>query len=136
VTQQIREAIRTHDQWFGSYKRSGELVKVQVWLTVHRGDIEFLTGADSYKARRVRRNPRVICFLGAPDGPSVQGTAEILTERPELWRIYRAYWRAHPLMMIPFGPVIAVRILTGKQVGIRVKIDAPNPLEGITDPDV
>ncbi|HEY3119100.1 MAG TPA: hypothetical protein VGL15_00635 [Vicinamibacteria bacterium] len=136
MTQQIREAIRSHDQWFGSYKRSGELVKVQVWLTVHRGDIEFLTGADSYKAKRVRRKERVVCFLGAPDGPSVEGTAEILTDRPLLWRIYRAYWRTHPLMMIPLGPVIAARILTGKQVGIRVKIDPPNPLEGITDPDV
>jgi pyridoxamine 5'-phosphate oxidase-like protein len=136
VTQQIRDAIRTHNQWFGSYKRSGELVKVQVWLTVPQGDIEFLTGADSYKAKRVRRNPRVICFLGAPDGPSVQGTAEIVTDRPQLWRIYRAYWGTHPLMMIPLGPLIAARILTGKQVGVRVKIDPPNPLDGITDPEV
>jgi hypothetical protein len=134
VTASIRDAIRSHDQWFGSYKRSGELVKVQVWLTVNRGDIEFLTGGDSYKAKRVRREPRVICFLGAPDGPSVEGTAEILTERPLLWRIYRAYWRTHPLMMIALAPVIALRILAGKQVGIRVKVAPPNPLEGLTDP--
>jgi len=136
VTQQIRDAIRSHDQWFGSYKRSGELVKVQVWLTVNRGDIEFLTGADSYKAKRVRRTPRVICFLGARDGPSVEGTAEILTDRPLLWHLYRAYWRTHPLMMIVLAAVIGARILTGKQVAIRVKIDPPNPLEGITDPEV
>jgi general stress protein 26 len=136
VTQQIREAIRSHDQWFGSYKRSGELVKVRVWLTVNRGDIEFLTGGESYKAKRVRRNPRVVCFLGAADGPSVQGTAEVVTDRPALWRIYRAYWRTHPFMMILLAVVIGARILAGKQIGIRVKVDPPNPLEGVTDPAV
>jgi hypothetical protein len=51
----------SHTQWFGSYKKSGELKKIQVWLIVHEGNIEFLTPGDSYKVKRVRRNPRVIC---------------------------------------------------------------------------
>jgi hypothetical protein len=136
VTERIREAVRSHVQWFGSYKRSGELVKVQVWLTVNRGDIEFLTGADTYKAKRVRHNPRVVCFLGAPDGPSVEGTAELLSDRPLVWRIYRAYWRTHPFMMIVLAAPIGLKIQSGKQVAVRVKIDPPNPLEGITDPEV
>jgi hypothetical protein len=136
TSQEIRAAITSHNQWFGSYKRSGELVKVQVWLTVNNGDIEFLTGGESYKAKRVRRNPKVVCFLGAPDGPSVQGTAEIVTDRPTLWRLYRAYWRTHPLMMIVLAAVIGLKILAGAQVGIRVKIDPPNSLQGITDPAV
>jgi hypothetical protein len=131
---QIREAIRSHDQWFGSYKRSGELVKVQVWLTLNNGDIEFLTPDGSYKVKRVRRNPRVVCFLGAADGPSVQGAAEIVTDKPALWRVYRAYWHTHPLGMVLLAAVIGVRIALGRHVGIRVKIDPPNPLEGVTDP--
>ena len=57
---ELEPALKTHNQWFGSYKRSGELVKVRVWLTVNNGDIEFLTLDNSYKVKRVRRNPRVI----------------------------------------------------------------------------
>jgi hypothetical protein len=34
-------------QWFGSYKRSGELKKIQVWLIVNQGQIEFLTRGNS-----------------------------------------------------------------------------------------
>jgi len=40
---ELESVLKNHNQWFGSYKRSGELVKVQVWLTVNNGDIEFLT---------------------------------------------------------------------------------------------
>ena len=32
-------------QWFGSYKTSGELKKLQVFLVVNDGQIEFLTRA-------------------------------------------------------------------------------------------
>jgi hypothetical protein len=47
MTGKLERAIKRYNQWFGSYKRSGELVKVQVWLTVNNGCIEFLTLDDS-----------------------------------------------------------------------------------------
>jgi hypothetical protein len=53
MTPELRSALKRHMQWFGSYRKSGELVKVQVWLIVNNGRIEFLTGKDSYKVRRV-----------------------------------------------------------------------------------
>ena len=43
MTPELERAVKRYSQWFGSYKRSGELVRVQVWLTVNNGDIEFLT---------------------------------------------------------------------------------------------
>ena len=49
MTGELERAVKRNIQWFGSYKRSGELVKVQVWLTVNNGSIEFLTFDDSYK---------------------------------------------------------------------------------------
>src|SRR5215831_10933119 len=49
MTPELQRALKRHVQWFGSYKKSGELVKVQVWLIVNSGRIEFLTGKDSYK---------------------------------------------------------------------------------------
>jgi hypothetical protein len=90
MTRELERAIKRYHQWFGSYKKSGELVKVQVWLTLNKGCIEFLTLDDSYKVKRIRRNPRVICYVGAKDGPSVPGTAEIVMGRDPIWRVYRA----------------------------------------------
>lgn len=75
---ELEHALKSHNQWFGSYKRSGELVNVQLWLTVNNGDIEFLTLDNSYKVKRVRRNPRVICYIGDDNGPPVPGTTEIV----------------------------------------------------------
>ena len=43
MTGELERAVKRNIQWFGSYKRSGELVKVQVWLTVNNGCLEFLT---------------------------------------------------------------------------------------------
>ena len=47
MTPELERAIKRYRQWFGSYKKSGELIKVQVWLSVNNGYIEFLTLADS-----------------------------------------------------------------------------------------
>ena len=69
MTAELERAVKRYNQWFGSYKSSGELVKVPVWLTVNDGCIEFLSSDDSYKVKRIRRNLRVICYIGAKDGP-------------------------------------------------------------------
>ena len=136
MTPELERAVKRYNQWFGSYKKSGELVKVQVWLTVNNGCIEFLTSDDSYKVKRIRRNPRVICYIGNKDGPSVSGTAEIVMGRDAIWLVYRAYWKAHPLVMAFVAFPISRRIKARKQVLIRVQPDEPNPLADLTDPAV
>lgn len=136
MTTSITRAIRTHHQWFGSYTKSGELKKVHVWLTVRDGLIEFLSEADSYKAKRVQRNPRVICFLGSSNGPAIHGLAEIVTDVEAIQRCYRAYWKTHPLMMLVLAPALRKRIKNGIQVMIRVRPDESNLLAGVTNPDL
>ena len=136
MTAELERAVKRYNQWFGSYKSSGELVKVQVWLTVNDGCIEFLSSDDSYKVKRIRRNLRVICYIGAKDGPSVPGTAQIVVGRDAIWRVYRAYWKTHPLIMLVIALPIRRRIKTRKNVLIRVRPDEPNPLVGVTDPVV
>ena len=130
----LAQAVRSYKQWLGSYKKSGELKKVQVWLILNDGCIEFTTPTDSYKAKRVRRNPKAICFIGHADGPAVPGTAEIVTDKEAVWRVYRAYWKTHPLMMLLVGLPIRQRIKSGRSVVIRVLPDEPNPFAGLTDP--
>ena len=127
MTPELERAVERYRQWFGSYKKSGELIKVQVWLTVNNGCIEFLSLDDSYKVKRLRRNPRVICYIGDKEGPQIAGTAEIVMGRDALWRVYRAYWKTHPLVMAVIALPIRRRIKTRKQVLIRVRPDEPNP---------
>jgi hypothetical protein len=133
---QIASAIKPHMQWFGSFNKSGELKKIQVWLTVNQGNIEFLTPESSYKVKRVQRNSRVICFLGKENGPQVPGQAELVTDRPAAEQVYRAYQKTHPFMMLILGRSIRKRIESGGQVVVRVHPDEPNPLTGVTDPAV
>jgi len=134
MTPEWERAVERYRQWFGSYRKSGELIKVQVWLTVNNGCIEFLSLDDSYKVKRIRRNPRVICYIGDKEGPPIAGTAEIVMGRDALWRVYRAYWKTHPLVMAVIALPIRRRIKTRKQVLIRVRPDEPNPLAGVQDP--
>jgi PPOX class probable F420-dependent enzyme len=135
MTPELQRALRNHTQWFGSYKKSGELVKVQVWLVVNQGRIEFLTHGNSYKVKRARNHPRVICYLGKESGPAISGTAQIITDRSEIERVYRAYWKTHPVpMTLAIGLRIWVEILLGKRVVVRVEPDEPNPFAGLNDP--
>ena len=136
MTPELERAIKRHKQWFGSYRKSGELVKVQVWLTINNGCIEFLTLDDSYKVTRTRRDSRVVCYIGDQDGPSIPGTAEIVMSRDAIWRVYRAYWKTHSLIMAFIALPIRRRIRNCKNVLIRVHPDEPNPLAGVTDPVV
>jgi uncharacterized protein len=136
MTPELKRAVKRHRQWFGSYKKSGELVKVQVWLTLNNGCIEFLTPVDSYKVKRIRRNPRAICYIGDKDGPPVSGTAEVVMGSNAAWRVYRAYWKTHPLIMALIAFSIRRRIKAHKQALILVHPAEPNPLAGVTDPVV
>ena len=134
MTPGLQRALKRHMQWFGSYKKSGDLAKVQVWLIVHSGQIEFLTAKDSYKVRRLRRNPRAVCYVGSKDGPQISGTAQIITEKADLARVYRAYWRTHPVfMLLGIGLRVWIEMLLGNRVVVRVLPDEPNPLSGLEE---
>jgi hypothetical protein len=134
MTPELQRAQKRHTQWFGSYKASGELRKVQVWLVLNGGQIECLTPGSSYKVKRVRRNPRVICYVGSKDGPAISGTAQIITGS-EVARVYRSYWKVHPVRRPIFiGLRLWIVMLVNKRVVVRVQPDDPNHVAGLTDP--
>jgi hypothetical protein len=134
MTPELERALKRHTQWFGSYKRSGELVKVQVWLIVNKGRIEFLTGKNSYKVKRLRRDPRAICYVGSKNGPEVTGTAQIISEKDELTRVYRAYWKTHPVfMLLGIGMRVWIEMFLGNRVVIQISPDEPNPLAAVSE---
>jgi hypothetical protein len=133
MTPEIKAALKRHSQLFGSYTKTDKLVQVRVWLTLNRGKIEFLTPAQSLKAKRVSRNPRVVCSVGQL---SVPGTAEIVRDPDAALRTYRAYRKTHPFLMMLLGRSIRSRIRSSEQVVIRVNPDEPNPFAGLTDPQI
>ena len=102
---------------------------------MYQGQIEFLTSGDSYKVKRVRRNPHVICYVGGKNGPAIPGTAQIITARDELMRVYRSYWKVHPIAMaLMIGLRVWIGILLNQRVAVRVQPDEPNPIAGLNDP--
>jgi hypothetical protein len=129
-TNDLEKALGKRRMWFGTYTKAGELRKVQVWCFANSGNLEFLTSGDSLKVKRARRNPRVICNLGWRDGPSVSGTAEIVTDLAALQRGYRTYWRTHPAMMLLLWWPILRRIRSGRQVLVRITPEEPSLLNG------
>jgi PPOX class probable F420-dependent enzyme len=132
----LRRALERYIQWFGTYAKSGELKLTQVWLTMNDGRIEFLTPSDSYKVKRLKRDSRAVSYIGAKDGPEIKGKAEIITDKDTMNRVYRAYWKTHPIVMLLLWIPISRRIKRGGQVAIRVTPDDPNLLAGITIPPV
>jgi PPOX class probable F420-dependent enzyme len=134
MTAELERALKRHTQWVGTYRKSGELKLIQVWLTVNDGVIEFLTGGDSYKVKRLKRDPRAVCNIGGKNGPEIKGTAEIVSDKEAAWRVYRAYWKTHPIIMLVLGRSISRHIKSGSQVLIRIQPDDPDLLRGVTDP--
>ena len=87
--------------------------------------------------KRVRRDPRVICYVGSKDGPTISGTAQIITDRREVARVYRSYRKVHPLRMaIVIGLLVWIEMRLNKRVVVRVQPDEPNPLAGVSDPGI
>lgn len=67
------------------------------------------------------------CYVGSADGPAIPGTAQIITDRSEVARVYRSYWKSHPVRMaILIGLRIWIEMLLNKRVVVRVQPDEPN----------
>jgi len=102
---QTRRALRDAKYiYVTTYSRAGKPGTVPTWLWPHAGDVYFTTKRESLKARRIRANGRVSVHIGAADGPSFEGRAEWVDDRPDLeaalLRAYRRkYWLLVPLWM-------------------------------------
>ena len=87
-----------------TYSQKGKPGTVPVWLWYRGGCVYFTTQRSSLKARRIRKSGRVTVHVGTQGGPSFEGRAEWVDERPdleeELLRAYRRkYWIMIPLWM-------------------------------------
>src|SRR5207245_8944848 len=82
---------------------SGRSGTVPPWCRRMDGALHFPTLRASLKARRIKATGRVRVGLGAPDGPSFEGRAEWVDDRPDLEQaVLAAYRRKSPLVVPPF----------------------------------
>jgi PPOX class probable F420-dependent enzyme len=77
-----------------SYKRDGTGVETPVWAAPLDGKLVVFTLRDSFKVKRIRRNPRVRVakcgMAGKVQGPWLDGTCEIVADPAREARAYQA----------------------------------------------
>jgi PPOX class probable F420-dependent enzyme len=105
VSPELVTALRAAKyMYLTTYGRAGKPGTVPVWLWYQDGAVYFTTQRQSLKARRIRNTGRVTVHVGKRDGPSFEGRAEWVDDRPDLeeaiLRAYRQkYWILIPLWM-------------------------------------
>ncbi len=67
-----------------TYSRAGRRGTVPVWLWYHDGAVYFTTQRSRPQGRPTRNTGRVPVHVGKQDGPSFEGTAEWVDDRPDL----------------------------------------------------
>jgi uncharacterized protein len=90
-----------------TFRKDGTPVGTAVWAVAENGKLYVWTVTDSWKAKRLRRNPAVTlqpCSAsGKPHGTAIEGTGRILdaegTERVRKL-LRRKYWLTGPLVIL------------------------------------
>jgi uncharacterized protein len=90
-----------------SYRRDGTSVATPVWFVTDNGHLLVETDADSYKVKRIRRDPHVRIALcdarGRPRGEPVEAEAKILpdNERERVERLLAQKYRIDRFTVYP-----------------------------------
>lgn len=88
-----------------SFRKNGQAVRTPLWFAEQGGKLYIMTRDDSWKYKRIRKNPRVqvapCSMRGKISGPEVEGWARIL-EADEFATARRALERKYWLMRLPF----------------------------------
>lgn len=89
-----------------SFRKTGEGVKTPVWFIEHEGALYITTEEQSFKVKRIRRNPQVRVvpsdMRGSPKGAWVDATAEIIADAVEIERLNALFNRKYGLVKTLF----------------------------------
>jgi PPOX class probable F420-dependent enzyme len=90
-----------------TYRRDGSPVSNPVWFAEEDGRLFVTTGSDSYKAKRLRRNPACMvapCTArGVPKGDAIPAVVEFLPpeEQPRVDRLMATKYRVDRILILP-----------------------------------
>jgi PPOX class probable F420-dependent enzyme len=90
-----------------TFRHDGTPVSVPVWCAADNGTLLVFTAADSWKVKRIRRDPHVrlapCSARGTPRGPAVEADASLVVETTKvqalLARKYGWAWRGYHTLM-------------------------------------
>ena len=124
----IKTLQKARYMYLTTYSQKGKPGTVPVWLWDHDGLVYFTTQRESLKARRIGSAGRVTVHVGKKDGPSFEGRAEWVEDRPDLKEALlaayrRKYWFVVPLYM---GRYIRRGLKNKTSVLIRITPQAPS----------
>jgi PPOX class probable F420-dependent enzyme len=90
-----------------TYKKDGEAVRTPVWFVLDDTCLYVHTGAESWKVKRLRHDPKcmlVPCSMsGEPQGTWVASEGEILTEEEQIHRINESFNKKYGFQKAVFG---------------------------------
>ena len=105
-----------------TYSRAGRRGTVPVWLWYHDGLVYFTTQRDSLKARRIKSNGRVTVHVGKKDGPSFEGRAEWLDDRPDLEKALLAAYRKKYWFLVPLWMGRSIRKGLADRTSVLIRV--------------
>ncbi|HZU83274.1 MAG TPA: PPOX class F420-dependent oxidoreductase [Polyangiaceae bacterium] len=111
-----------------SYKRDGTGVPTPVWVAPLDGKLVVFTNRDSYKVKRVRRNPRVRVARcdarGNLLGPWLDGTCAIVDDATRRARIMDALTRKYGWQMRVLNLFATIAGRVGRRACLEVTLDS------------
>jgi PPOX class probable F420-dependent enzyme len=121
-----------------SFKRDGTPVATPVWFVIDNGRVLIYTGPDSFKAKRIRRNPSVTIAPCTPKGrlrgDPVPARAEFLPagDTDRVMRLIARKYRFDRVVLLPFYNL--VQRLRGIRTGGPIVTLAITPISGGSGP--
>jgi uncharacterized protein len=106
-----------------TYRRDGSPVSTPVWFVEEDGRLFVTTAADSYKAKRLRRNPAAMVAActarGVPKGDAIPVQVEFLppAEHPRVDRLMAEKYRVDRVLILPLYRLVMK--LRGQRVDER-----------------
>ncbi len=113
-----------------TFKRNGDAVAAPMWIVGDSAHLSVWTPADTWKVKRVRRDPRVTLTACGRTGkvragaPVVEGTAEVITDPWEVARVESLVKRKYgfEFRVVTLLEAIAAR---GRKPRFVLRITAP-----------
>ncbi len=119
----LLDALRTSKyMYITTYARSGRSGTVPVWLWFQDGIVYFTTERASLKARRIRATGRVTVHVGKPAGPSFEGRAEWVEDRPDLEQALLAAYRRKYWLLVPLWMGRRIRKGLARKSSVLIRI--------------
>lgn len=120
---ELINALRTAKyMYLTTYSQAGRPGTVPTWLWFHDGAVYFTTQRASLKARRILKQGRVTVHVGKKDGPSFEGRAEWVDDRPDLEQALLAAYRRKYWLLVPLWMGRSIRKGLADKTSVLIRI--------------